>query len=71
MQSIAEQIEGGSQSITSVMIESNLVEGNQSLGEGDLSKLTHGQSVTDACISWDTTEEVLETLAAAIRKRRG
>jgi len=71
VQSIAEQIEGGSQSITSVMIESNLVEGNQSLGEGDLSKLTHGQSVTDACISWDTTEEVLEALAAAIRKRRG
>jgi 3-deoxy-7-phosphoheptulonate synthase len=67
---ITDQIAGGSKAISSVMIESNLVEGNQSLGEGDLSKLTHGQSVTDACIGWETTEEVLETLAQAIQKRR-
>jgi 3-deoxy-7-phosphoheptulonate synthase len=51
------------------MIESNLVEGNQKL-DPDLSKLTHGQSVTDACINWDDTVEVLETLAEAVRKRR-
>ena len=52
------------------MIESNLIEGNQSLGEGDLSKLTYGQSVTDACISWEATEAVLTDLAEAVRKRR-
>ena len=52
------------------MIESNLIEGNQSLGDGDLSKLTHGQSVTDACISWETTEEVLADLATAVQTRR-
>ena len=66
---IARQIAGGSRTITSVMIESNLVEGNQKLNP-DLSKLTRGQSVTDACINWDDTVEVLETLADAVRKRR-
>ena len=66
---LADQIAAGSKSITSVMIESNLVEGNQKLNS-DLSKLTHGQSVTDACINWDDTVEVLDTLAEAVRKRR-
>jgi len=67
---LAEQISNGSTAVSSVMIESNLVEGNQKLGDGDLSKLTKGQSVTDACIGWDTTEEVLATLAGAVQKRR-
>ncbi|MFD2257793.1 3-deoxy-7-phosphoheptulonate synthase [Luteolibacter algae] len=66
---LAEQIAAGSKSITSVMIESNLVEGNQKL-DPDLSKLTRGQSVTDACINWDDTVETLEVLAAAVRDRR-
>ena len=68
---LANQIQAGSKAVSAVMIESNLVEGNQSLGDGDLSKLTHGQSVTDACISWETTEEVLADLAQAVRERRG
>ncbi len=67
---LANQIAAGSRSITSVMIESNLVEGNQKLNP-DLSKLTRGQSVTDACINWDDTVETLEVLAEAVRKRRG
>ncbi|MFN4873684.1 MAG: 3-deoxy-7-phosphoheptulonate synthase, partial [Akkermansiaceae bacterium] len=67
---IANQIAAGSKTITSVMIESNLVEGNQKL-VSDLSKLTRGQSVTDACINWDDTVETLEALAEAVRKRRG
>lgn len=66
---VAHQIAGGSKSITSVMIESNLVEGNQKLNP-DLSKLTRGQSVTDACINWDNTVETLNTLAEAVQKRR-
>jgi 3-deoxy-7-phosphoheptulonate synthase len=49
------------------MVESNLVEGSQALGPG----LTRGQSVTDACIGWDSTVEVLESLATAVRKRKG
>ena len=48
---------------------SNLVEGNQKLVP-DLSKLTHGQSVTDACIGWDDTVAVLDRFAAAVRARR-
>ena len=48
-----------------VMIESHLVEGNQKLNS-DLSKLTYGQSVTDACINFSTTEILLEELAKSI-----
>jgi 3-deoxy-7-phosphoheptulonate synthase len=66
---LANQIAAGSRTITSVMIESNLVEGNQKLNP-DLSKLTRGQSVTDACINWNDTVETLEVLAEAVRERR-
>jgi 3-deoxy-7-phosphoheptulonate synthase len=64
---IAAQIEGGEQRIVGVMVESHLVAGRQDLGRGPL---TYGQSVTDACIGWDTSVEVLERLAAAVRTRR-
>lgn len=66
---IANQIAAGSKVITSVMIESNLVEGNQKLAK-DLNDMTRGQSVTDACIGWDDTVETLNCLAAAVTKRR-
>ena len=66
---IGQQLAGGSKVITSVMIESNLVEGNQKL-PNDLSLLVRGQSVTDACIGWDDTVEILDGLAEAVRKRR-
>ena len=45
------------------------MEGRQDLVAG--SKGTYGQSITDACISWETTEEVLDQLAEAVRLRRG
>ena len=67
---LCEQISNGAKDIAAVMIESHLVEGNQKLTD-DLSALTYGQSVTDACINWQTTEEVLEGLAQAVKKRRG
>ncbi len=67
-QDVAQQIAGGEQAITGVMIESHLVEGNQSLESG--SALVYGQSVTDACIGWDDTETVLRQLAQAIQQRR-
>ncbi len=66
---IASQISAGNRSITSVMIESNLVEGNQKL-DSDLSKLAHGQSVTDACIGWEDTLDTLQVLSEAVQKRR-
>ena len=56
-------------SVMGVMIESHLVEGNQKLS-ADLSQLTYGQSVTDACISLETTETLLEDLAAAVASRK-
>ena len=65
---IALQIESGKSPITSVMLESNLVGGSQTLG--DPANLAYGQSVTDGCIGWDTTVEVLERLDAAVRTAR-
>jgi 3-deoxy-7-phosphoheptulonate synthase len=66
---LANQIASGCRAITSVMIESNLVEGNQKLTK-DPGQLVRGQSVTDACIGWEDTVETLEVLADAVRKRR-
>ncbi|MEI6676926.1 MAG: 3-deoxy-7-phosphoheptulonate synthase [Verrucomicrobiota bacterium] len=67
---LGQQIAAGSRAITAVMIESNLVEGNQQV-TSDLSKLVRGQSVTDACLNWDDTVRVLDGLAQAVRARRG
>jgi 3-deoxy-7-phosphoheptulonate synthase len=50
------------------MLESNLVEGRQDVVEGR--PLTHGQSITDPCMSWDQTLPLLQELAAAVRQRR-
>ncbi|MBC8946452.1 MULTISPECIES: 3-deoxy-7-phosphoheptulonate synthase AroG [Xenorhabdus] len=63
------QISAGETAIIGVMVESNLVEGNQSLA-GD-EPLVYGQSVTDACIGWDDTETLLRQLSQAVRARRG
>ncbi|MGR8950141.1 MAG: 3-deoxy-7-phosphoheptulonate synthase, partial [Gammaproteobacteria bacterium] len=60
--SVCEQIAGGSKVITGVMIESHLVAGNQK--HDGHSPLIYGQSITDACISWETTVPVLADFAA-------
>ena len=59
---------GGSANIMGVMIESNLVEGRQDIVPGK--ELVYGQSVTDACLSWEDTVPLLDELAAAVRARR-
>jgi 3-deoxy-7-phosphoheptulonate synthase len=66
---LCRQVADGSRSVAAVMIESNLVEGNQSVEPGK--DLVHGQSITDSCVSWQTTEPMLEGLAKAVRRRRG
>jgi 3-deoxy-7-phosphoheptulonate synthase len=66
---IAEQIAEGNRTIVGVMLESFLVDGRQDLN-GDRAKLVYGQSVTDACIGWETTVHVLERLAGAVHQRR-
>jgi len=63
------QISRGEDAIMGVMVESNLVEGNQNLESGD--PLVYGKSVTDACIGWEDTEILLRNLADAVKARRG
>jgi 3-deoxy-7-phosphoheptulonate synthase len=66
---IAQQVEAGSLDIMGVMIESHLVAGNQSLSDGNTS-LVYGQSITDACVDWQTTKEMLRSLAQSVAKGR-
>ena len=66
---VSAQISGGERGIIGVMIESHLVEGNQSLESGE--PLVYGKSITDACIGWSDTDKVLRQLAAAVKQRRG
>lgn len=66
--SLCEQIENKQHAIAGVMIESNLVAGNQAIIPGK--SLTYGQSITDACLSWEETTPLLEKLAKAVQKRR-
>ena len=65
---VADQVAAGSSAICGVMLESHLVEGRQDLTPGK--NLTYGQSITDACISWENTVPILEQLATAVRQRR-
>jgi len=64
---LAEQISGGNGSLRGLMLESNLVEGNQSISDN----LTYGQSITDACMNWSDTLECLQVVSEAVKKRRG
>ena len=68
VEAIARQLENGNDNIKGVMIESHLVAGRQDLVPG--TPLRYGQSITDGCIGWDTTVEVLQRLADAVRVRR-
>lgn len=66
---IANQLASGSDSICGVMLESHLFEGRQDIVNGRAG-LRYGQSVTDACIGWETTAGVLQNLADAVNMRR-
>ena len=69
---IADQIAAGGRSVFGVMVESHLKAGAQkfSPGKDDASKLEYGRSITDACIGWDDSEQVLEILHRSILARR-
>jgi 3-deoxy-7-phosphoheptulonate synthase len=69
LRQVAEQVAGGSLHVMGVMLESHLVEGSQKIPT-DLSQLTYGQSITDACIALDTTLALLDELAGAVRRSR-
>jgi len=66
---VGDQVAAGSRAIVGMMLESFLVGGRQDLEAG--TDLTYGQSITDGCMDWDTTVEVLDGLAGAVRARRG
>lgn len=65
---VATQLSAGDRRIIGVMIESNLLGGRQDLG--DPNALVYGMSVTDACMSWEETEVILDDLAIAASRRR-
>ena len=65
---IATQVARGSRSIFGIMLESNLVEGRQDVVDGQA--LNYGQSITDPCMGWDATIEVMRSLAEAVESRR-
>ena len=67
-QELCNQVSSGSRNIIGVMIESNLIEGNQSSDKKD--KLEYGQSITDACVGWEDTEVMLNLLSSAVKNRR-
>ena len=65
MNDCAHQIREGNRSIVGMMIESNIVAGNQSI-PADLSKLIYGCSVTDGCVDWETTESMIRKCAELV-----
>ena len=65
---IAGQLAGGEERIMGIMCESHLVEGRQDLIPGKV--LDYGKSITDACIGWEPTIDLLDTLAEGVRQRR-
>ena len=69
MECVVDQLLAGNNSISGVMIESNLEAGNQKIPD-DLSKLKYGVSITDACIDWATTERILLSAHDRLKKRK-
>jgi len=67
VENLAEQISGGNNILRGLMLESHLVEGNQSITDN----LVYGQSITDACMNWDDTLNCLKLFSEAVQKRRG
>lgn len=68
VRNIASRIADGEEGITGIMMESFIEGGSQK--PAPLAELTYGQSITDKCLSWQTTEQLLRELAQAVDKRR-
>ena len=69
---IAAQVAGGSRQVFGLMVESHLVAGAQKFtaGKDDAKSLAYGQSITDACLGWDDSLDMLASLSAAVQARR-
>jgi 3-deoxy-7-phosphoheptulonate synthase len=66
MADVVNQIRNGNKSLLGVMIESNIVGGNQPI-PADLSQLKYGCSVTDGCVDWESTEKMIRDAAILLR----
>ena len=69
LESVVQQVLDGNTSISGVMIESNLEAGSQKIST-DINQLKYGVSITDACIDWATTEQILLDAHAKLQKRK-
>ncbi|ORI26184.1 3-deoxy-7-phosphoheptulonate synthase [Rhodococcus sp. 1168] len=67
---VSARLAAGEQGIVGLMLESFIEAGRQDLTLGHANELTYGQSITDACLDWDTTAAQLDALAAAVTERR-
>ena len=67
---ICAQLAAGERNITGVMIESHINEGRQDVPPAGPSALKHGVSITDACVDWASTVEMLDALDRAVQARR-
>ena len=69
---IAGQVAGGSRSVFGIMVESHLTEGSQKFtaGKDDPARLEYGKSITDPCLGWPASVQVLEVLSEAVKARR-
>lgn len=69
---ICQQLASGNTNIMGVMVESHLVAGTQkyNAGQDDPRQLAYGQSITDACLGWDDSVQLLEQLSDAVKQRR-
>ncbi|KIK54594.1 hypothetical protein GYMLUDRAFT_48500 [Collybiopsis luxurians FD-317 M1] len=70
LQDICNQLAAGERNITGVMIESNINDGRQDVPADGPSALKHGVSITDACVNFDVTIDMLDKLNEAVGKRR-
>ena len=72
LDSVVEQITAGEDAIIGVMIESHINEGKQSMPAEGCTKdsLKYGVSITDGCVSWESTVEMLTKLSNAVKARR-
>jgi 3-deoxy-7-phosphoheptulonate synthase len=69
MADVINQVVNGNQALVGLMIESNIVAGNQKI-PADLSQLIYGCSVTDACVDWASTEVMIREAATRLRQRK-
>lgn len=64
---IADQLGAGSHAIAAIMVESFICEGHQDIGS---KPLRYGQSITDSCIGWEQTRQLLDMVAEGVEARR-